>query len=281
MNRIISITLVAFVSAQCFSQVKLWNKDRDKIKTKGTYLELEYNEPVDSSNNKLLNIGLNTVAGALIPYAISYGNSILKNITSVDEKDYNSSNHSINSVSIPYSNLDKERKFSAVLHYFGRGKSKDAIASRYGFNLNKSDNILKISLDTVTIQEKYIPVKIKKKYDFILETFEVTIKAEMSTIKKDSTKVLEIKELGTAKITRLVPSFIASKTRIVNESAFILPQATAKNEKITIHNLLVSTTVTYLNPYGLTQSSLNQFLESNTDTNEALLKAIFLEPSEE
>ena len=124
--------------------------------------------------------------------------------------------------------------------------------------------------------ENYIPVKIKRKYDYVLETFEFQVSAIAQTKLNDSIMVVELKDLGSTKITRTVSSFTKDISEIWNKGIVFVPKFNNSGKQIKIKQLIISCSITYLNPYGIYQSTINKFLENNSDTNESLLEMIFI-----
>lgn len=261
-------------------QVKLWNSDLNKVKTKGTYLTVNKEiKDVKLQSDQYQIFGIfpaTTVAGAILPFAFQYANSALKNLTARDEKDYFSENISINSLSIPFKEFkDDSVIFNAELKYFAKGTSKSTIASKYIFSINLENYSLIVSLNN-TNGEKYLPIKSKINYDFIIETFDITIQAELHTKINDSIQRIELRELGTTKITRTLPSFTQDVEQIFNKGMVFFPKNDNEGNIINIENIILTCKITYLNPVGVTNSSLNKFLENNSDINESLFKAIFI-----
>jgi hypothetical protein len=275
------VTLIlVLVTYSSFGQVKLWNQDRDKIKTKGTYLTIDREVQVPQPNQKVLGIfPAATAAGTVLPFVFKYGNSALKKLTAKKEEDYSSEINSVNNIAFKFNQLDNDSIFTSTLHYYLKGNSIDSIASKYSFSLKKKNNFLIISLIDSS-EENYIPVKPRRKYDFIIETFEITVQAEQYVNLNDTIKKVELTNLGTAKITRHIPSFTLGIDEIINNGLVFLPKYSSSGKEIKIENIILTCKIKYLNPYGLSQSNINNFLENNSDTNEALLNTIFVEPED-
>jgi hypothetical protein len=278
MKKLLLLIILSFQFS--FGQVKLWNNKLEKIKTKGTFLTIN-KEILDGNSNKTDEIfgvfPTYTLAGTLLPFVFKYGNSTLKSLTSKDEKDYASENLSINNFILPFDELENDSiHFNIALNYYPKGEDESLVASKYIFTVNRESNSLTIKLDSAD-EEDYIPVKSKKKYDFVLETFDITVHAEIISNVNDTIQKVELKTLGTTKITRTVASFRGGIDEIRNNGMVLYPKYDSKNKEIIIKNLIFSCNVKYLNPYGLMQSSINKFLENNSDTNESLLNTIFVE----
>jgi len=275
--------LIFLVISSCvIGQVKLWNKELKKIKTKGTFLTIEEQSVVpENSTEKIFGlIPAATVAGTLLPFAFQYGYTALKSITSKKETDYNSENISFNNLTLDFKRLKKGKvNISTILNYYPKGKSDSEIASKYSLSIEKVNNSLVVSLADVS-KENYVPVKSKRKYDFIIQTIDVTVQAEIITKISEKVNKVELSKLGAAKITRTIASFTNGEQKILNKGMVLLPKYNSAGKEVEIKNLILSCKVTYLNPYGLTQSSLNKFLEDNSDTNESLFNTIFVEPKE-
>lgn len=290
----ITLILIFIYSISIQGQVKLWNSKSSckPLNTKGTFLLLDS----DSSELKLKEkkkpkdgfekgiFAATTLVGTALPFAFQYGNTALKNLTSKDEKDYSSEISSLNNVSIPVSVIDtSDVKFKATLFYYPKGKTAYQKASNYTFTIKKETNSFTISIDSISdIDEDYIPVKTKKNYDYILETFDISLhavtKTEIDKKKEEEIKV-ELTSLGTTKITRNIASFRGNVSEVLNRGKIFFPKFTDSGKEVKIDKLIITCKITYLNPYGLTQSTLNKFLENNSDTNESLLNTIFVKPA--
>jgi hypothetical protein len=278
----ITITLLTLLfSIFAKGQVKIWNSERDNIKTKGTLLTIEREVEIQSDPQIKILFPASTVVGTLLPFAFKYGNSALKELTSKDEKEYSSENLSINKMNIEFNELDNDSiKFNTSLKYYKKGEDEISLASMYWFSIKKGENSVIISLDDTSL-ENYIPVKTKKKYDYVLETFEFQVSAVAKTRLNDSISVVELKDLGSTKITRTVSSFSKGISEIWDNGIVFVPKFNSSGKEIEIKELIISPKITYLNPYGLSQSTLNKFLENNSDTNESLLNTIFIKAEDD
>lgn len=277
----LTFILSLLICSSSIAQVKLWNNKLKKIKTKGTFFTIEGNKKVSlNGNNKIFGISAVSTAGVIIPYAISYGNSALKALTSKNEADYNSENLTLNNLILNYDDFNKKGTIiKTVLNYYPKKSIKSKLASEYKFLLKEEKNSLIISISDIS--ENFIPVKSKKSYDYILQTFDFNIKAHISTKTKNKLNREEIIDLGTTKITRQISSFTKGIYEKANSGAILIPKLDKAGEEINIKSLIISCNLKYLNPYGMNQSSINKFLENNSDTNESLLNTIFIKPSEE
>lgn len=278
----ITITLFALLfSLFAKGQVKIWNSERDNVKTKGTLLTIEKEVEIPTDPQIKILFPASTVVGTLLPFAFKYGNSALKQLTSKDEKDYNSENLSLNKMAIGFDELRNDSiRFNTSLKYYQKGKDEISLASQYWFSIKKKENSIIFSLDKTDL-ENYIPIKIKKNYDYVLETFEFQVSAVAQTKLNDSITVVELKDLGSTKITRIVSSFSRGASEIWDNGIVFVPKYNSNGKEIEIKELIISAKITYLNPYGLSQSTMNKFLENNSDTNESLLNTIFIKPEED
>ena len=261
-----------------YSQVKIWNKNLKVIKVKGIYSKLE--NPNYHDKDKVELLGATTVAGILMPYAIKYGNSALKKATSKNEENYQYESTSLNSQLIPYDSIiNKNAKIKIGHYYYNRGSSKLNELSSYEFKFSNNENVLEVELDN--IEETFTPVKMKKKYNFLMSSFKVSISAIINQQIDSTSSIRKSIALGDITINKVNPSFGQGKTEVINSGAILLPQKTEKNKKINIESLLVKITTNHINPYGSTSSNLNDFLEKNSETNESLLNTIFIKKVEE
>mgnify|MGYP005847576615 CR=1 FL=1 len=132
--KIILTVLTLLFSLTTKGQVKLWNSEKDKIKTKGTLLTLE----IQGDSEKEQGFLTSTVVGTLLPFAFKYGNSALKELTSKDEKEYSSENLSINKISVEFNELNYDSiNFNTFLKYYKKGEDEISIASRYSFSIKR------------------------------------------------------------------------------------------------------------------------------------------------
>jgi len=284
--RNITITLiVTFIfSNSLYSQIKIWDKDLKPKKVKGVYSKLE-NPTYHTKDSKAL-VGATTVAGILIPYAIKYGNSALKKATARKEENYKSKNTSLNYQLIPYDSIKKKNVEIKSTHYFYmKGSDRLNEMSSYTFSFKKQKDILEIKLKDVV--EEFSSVKVKKNYNFLMSSFKVSISAIINQEIDSVSSIRKSIAIGDVTINRINSSFGNDNginkdiNKDINNGALLLPIKTEKNKKITIDNLIVKITTNHINPYGSTNSSLNEFLEKNSETNEALLNTIFVKKVEE
>lgn len=276
----ISMLFLLVFGLNSFGQVKIWDKNLKGKKTKGVICLLDLKESEENGIEKIAGlIPAYTVAGMLLPYAIKYGNYALKQSTSKKEEDYKSEHSSLNKVTLKFGGLGENTAVvSARLYYFDKDSTKKKQAAVYNFEFQKKNEFITINL--IDQKEEFVPVKSKKKYDLIIETFEFSLQAISIITKNDSTKIRKLIDLGSSKIFRVLPSFTKSTKPIIYHGAVLIPNFTGSGDEILITDLIVSCKVNYLNPYGLTTSALNTFLEDNSDTNEEILNSIFIQTKE-
>lgn len=281
MRKFVFIILLSLFNSVGFSQVKIWNNNYKSVKVKGTYLFLSLEKPPEINKNL---IGATTIAGTLLPNIISLGNNVVKKATERKEENYKHEEYSLNQIQINSKDIDKK---SVILTHFFIGKEEKA--NKYRFNLEfkeiEGNPILVLKLDTNSLKEDISTVKLKKKYDLVKTEFIISIQTTaLKTIKKDNIekKVLRILDLGSQTINMITPSFKDTTKRIIsNDATYIIPSYTDKLEKIEIIDFYVSIKMKKVNPFGLTDSALNEFLETNSDINENLLKILLIKNEEE
>jgi hypothetical protein len=266
------------VSNSILAQLKIRDKSFKPEKVKGIITlmnKAEYTSKEDPSNEKFAIFGTATVAGILIPYAIKYGNSALKSAASKKPEDYIFETEALNPQVIDFDKLGKHVASIKVENIFYKnGESDRNELAEYEFSFYKKNNLLKIKLSQNN--ETYTPVKIKKKYDLILSNFDISISA--STVQTLENGILQEKivDLGTVTINKINPGFLSNLSEVLNETQILLPSKTEKGKNIDIRQLIVKLKIKHLNPYGTTNSYLNEFLEKNSETNESLLNTIFV-----
>jgi hypothetical protein len=144
-----------------------------------------------------------------------------------------------------------------------------------------------------------LPIKTKINYDFVIRTFDFTVNCDITygkiiekkkirfdEVKGDSIPVVEtdtlyqIKRdinLGKKKLIAITPSY-----RSINEPDDILYKTIFKTpnvEKVDsqkIENIYITCTVGFVNPYGLTKSSLNTFLTETIDISTEFFPTLIL-----
>jgi|GEM_PF-5169348 len=294
MKNIILTMLFLITSAYCFGQIKFWKAENNKgiklkkgIKVKGAYLALDTSDvKIKTKSNEVPEsfIAASTIAAAIIPPLLKFGSSFLTQLTTKNEKDYSAEYSSVNVLEID-KDLDS-CKIEAFLNYFVVNSVKPKDACTYSFDVKMEEsmnngNFLSITLDTVNITEDYIPSKFNKKSNFIIETFDFNVFID-ATLKDDTKdKVFKTIKLGNKKIHRVIPNF---PSKVLNENRLKLNNNIkffiAKKEKkqtININKIYCTLSVGYVNPVGVTQSTLNAFLSSNGDSFSDLLSALLIE----
>jgi|GEM_PF-5081641 hypothetical protein len=283
MKHILITTIsILLISNSIFAQLKIKNKDFKTEKVKGiiTLMEkTEYISKQDSSHAKIVGIGAATIVGTLLPYAFKYGNSALKSATTKKPKDYVFESEALNAQSIDFKELDSNFAFIKVGNsFYKKGESEKQELATYKFDFSKEGSLLKIKL--YEHKETYTPVKIKRNYDLIISSFDISISAITIQHLGDSLFQEKVVELGTARIYKVNQGFLSKTEELVNETQMLLPTKTEKGENIEISQLIVKIKIKHINPQGTTNSYLNEFLVNNSDTNEALLNSIFIEKAE-
>lgn len=274
----ILIILIGFTTS-VFSQIKIWDKNIKTKKVKGVISQLEtpIKEPIDKDF-----VGAGTVAGLLIPYVVKYGNSALKKATSKNEINYKFETTYLNQQTFSFNSLsDSIVKIEAKQSFYEKGQSKPEELSSYTFNFTKNKTSLKIELSDLT--EEYSLVKLKNKYDFIISNFDISVSAIINQEIDSVTTQRKIIELGTTTIHKVNSNFKSknNKGEIINSGALLIPSTTEKGKEIKIEQLIVKIVIKHINPYGTTSSSLNDFLEKNSETNEEFLNSIFIKKEQE
>jgi hypothetical protein len=259
----------------------VWEKGKSNAnKYKGVYCELknEYTPEV----HKLLGIPTFTVAGFVLPYAIKYGNYALKQATQRKEEKYKAEFSSLNWVNLDLqgSNPD-EPDFSVNIYYFPKGNTSTKDTTKYSFKTIRNNSEVLFRLVPESSTDHLIPVKTKNNYDFVIVTFEFSIHA-IAIININSTKIKKRIDLGIDKQFHIYPNYRSNSIEHLefNQGNIIIPEVTDNGDKIQISEILVCCTVQFLNPYGLTHSVLNSFLEDTSDTNEELLNNILIKSEE-
>ena len=149
----ITITLFSLLFSLCAKgQVKIWNSERDNIKTKGTLLTIKKEVEIPTDPQIKILFPASTVVGTLLPFAFKYGNSALKQLTSKDEKEYNSENLSLNKMAIGFDELRNDSiRFNTSLKYYQKGKDEISLASQYWFSVKKKKNSIIFSLNNTDL----------------------------------------------------------------------------------------------------------------------------------
>ncbi|MCK5168569.1 MAG: hypothetical protein KAQ75_01715 [Bacteroidales bacterium] len=275
MKKIITIlTLSLVIQTSLFSQVKMWNKELKVEKSKGMFCTLETREikPIEKDSKAF--IASATIVGTLLPYAIKYGNYAFKKATGKDEKNYKSESSSLNKLILKSKTLnDSIVIISANQFFYKKGDTCKDTATKYSFTIQKKDSSLNIIFTKA--EEHFSPVKLKKKYDLIITNFNISVQARVIEQIDGVKSKQKIIDLGTSTIYRINPSFRLSNGEIINQGNYLIPKYSDKG-KIVIKEFIISFKINHVNPYGLTTSSLNDFLEKNSDTNEELLNTIFI-----
>ncbi|MBU8893026.1 MAG: hypothetical protein KOO66_09625 [Bacteroidales bacterium] len=295
------LTLLIFtilLQTSVFSQVKFWEPEKFiAVRTKG--IICKFDEPVkissDISNKSDESAKMQkpdsiagiipayTIAGVLLPYVIKYGSYAIQKATSKDEKDYTAVFTSMNSINFADSLINENGlKFSTQLKYYQKRESAIDVACNYEFKLQKEKKFYSVSLENNNMLHNS-PVKVKKKYDLVLTNFDISIKALIDEIQENGNIESKIVDIGTQKIYLISPCFLDSsvKNSIVNEAKYKIPNLTNDKKKIEIKNIIISLSINYSNPYGLTSSTANHFFTENSETNEELLNSILIEKEDE
>ncbi|MFK5855082.1 MAG: hypothetical protein QM503_03050 [Bacteroidota bacterium] len=278
----IILLLIVGVLTTVFSQTKVWDRDLKVTKTKGIYTKLEsptFEQVPKKNQDSIAIIGGATVAGILIPYVIKYGNYLLKKATSKNEVDYQFKSTCLNQKYLTFTSLkDSVAKIKVTQVFFHKGSSNPKNLANYSFRFEKKGSSLGVEL--VEVSEDYIPVKMKKKYDLLISNFDISVSALVTEEIDSVTYQRKIIDLGTTTIYKVDPSFKLDKSEIINAGGLLLPSVTDKGKDIIIEQLIVKVVIKHINPYGTTSSGLNDFLEKNSETNEAFLNSIFIKNEE-
>lgn len=281
MKKLITVILLLFIITSSFAQFKIRDSNLKSIKTKGIVSLMS--EPVYEVNNGQNNpkfIGAGTVVGIALPYVFKYGNSILTKATSKKVEDYTFEIEALNSQVINFSNLQDSLAIIKVEnHFYPKGSVEKQTMATYDFSFSVTDNFLTVTLSDIT--EYFTPVKIHKNYDFVLSNFDISVSALVKQELEDKLPAQQkIIDLGTVSIHSVNPSFRLEKSEAQNQAQFFLPVLTEKSEKIEILSLIVKLKQKHINPHGTTSSYLNEFLKTNSETNESLLNRIFVKEDE-
>jgi hypothetical protein len=267
------------LNVSVFSQIKVWNNELMATKTKGVYSLLENPVSIEKSTENSAFIGSATVAGIMIPFAIKYVNYAIKKATSRDEKDYRSENTCLNNQVISFSSFkDSVVTLKAKQLFYKKGDIQLNTATAYTFKFIILQSSLEVEL--IKTEENFIPVKLKKNYDFLMSNFDISISAEVDEEIDSVTCQHKILDLGTITIYKINPSFKSGKTEVLNSGVLLLPSLTDKGKHITVSQLIIKVKINHINPYGSTSSSLNDFLEKNSETNEGFLNSILIKKEE-
>ena len=262
----------------CFNlsaQVKIWNQSGKPQKTKGTMYHLNTTHQ-EGDILKFAAIPGFTIAGTLLPYAIKFGINTVKSITAKNEADYKKEYSSINGIELPEKQVLKGNAiFESYVSCYKKGENTLSTVAKYQFetSFNTTERVLTIKLQEKNIQEKYLPVKTKKKYDLVMEVFEFTIVANSTLPASGGKTVTQITELGTAKLTRVVPSYrLKDRSTVENyDGNIFIPSHTKDGKEIDYKSIMIIGGAKFVNPIGTTQGALNAFLENNSEAIEGLL----------
>lgn len=284
MKKLITVIFLLFIITSSFAQFKIRDSNLKCIKTKGIVSLIS--EPVyvasNEQNNPKFIFGTATVAGIALPYIFKYGNSILTKATSKKVEDYTFEIEALNPQAINFSNLqDSLAVIKIENHFYLKGAIEKQSMATYDFDFSVTDNFLTVTLSNIT--ENFTPVKIHKNYDFVLSNFDISINALIKQELEDKLPAQQkIIDLGTVSIHTVNPSFRLeeAKAEAQNQAQFFLPALTEKGEKIEILALIVKLKQKHINPHGTTSSYLNEFLKTNSETNESLLNRIFVKKDE-
>ena len=272
------------LSTSLFSQIKIWDKELKSKKSKGVIskLELPTKEFIPKLDQDIKGfVGAGAVAGILIPYVIKYGNYALKKATSKNEIDYKFETTYLNQQTFSFNALsDSIVKIHAKQLFYEKGGLEPNELSCYTFSFTKNKTSLIIKLNEII--ENYSLVKLKNKYDFLISNFDISVSAIVNEEIDSDTTQRKIIELGTTTIYKINPSFKSKNdnTEIINSGGLLLPSITETGKAINIEQLIVKIVIKHVNPYGTTSSSLNDFLENNSETNEEFLNSIFIKKEE-
>lgn len=273
--KIVLLALTICISSSLYSQVKVWDKKLEKVKTKGVYSLLESSKAKAKDHSEIkFRIEPFTIAGFLIPYAIKYGNYALKKITAKNEQDYVSEYTCLNQYSIIASTLkDSIVVVGANLYFYEKGKTDPQKMASYKFAFEEKNSALDIKL--IEIMENYTSVKMKNKYDLLISNFDISVSAVTREV-NNNTSQLQLTDLGTTTIYKINPSFKSNIINVLNSGGILIPFVNADGKKIKVEYYLVKVKIGHANPYGTTSSSLNDFLQNNSETNEEFLNSLLI-----
>lgn len=276
MKKLVLLITMTFIVTSVSAQIKVWQKDVSdaevkikRKKAKGIYAELSLEKKKDTAMTFLEPF---TIGAQLAPSIISTGNSILKQSTIRNSQNYSYelTCYEILKIDIKTEKENDLREEMLMdINYYPKGEKSKSILASYSFDISLKDN-QKIIFKCDNLEKNGMPIKTKKNYDFIIETFEFTLTGYADAGAKNSYQ--KIVELGTSKIVRIIPNYRSKKPKaIINTEAIFLIPVEAQNKLEKLSGIDIACKITYLNPYGLTSSALNSFLETNSDTNKALL----------
>ena len=269
---------ILLLSSISYGQIKLYPKQGTVKRAKATVLELE--TPPVAAPPAIQSISIlvsGTVAATLAPFVVDYGLELVTSLTERKEADYSAEIVADDALEIDFSTLktNQTEKFNSNLKYYERGKNVAKVAATYNFDINLTGDIFTISLSNAT--EALIPVKARKRKDFIFETFEFTLTADMSKTLNGNVVHSKI-NLGTAKIRRQIISYkdgAVNSIRII-PAKLIISKYDNKGQPRNIETLYLTLKQTYLNPYGLSTNTFNSYLENSKDNTSSLLKEILV-----
>lgn len=215
-----------------------------------------------------------TVAGVVLPFVYKIGISTLKKSTAKKEEDYTEEYSSLNGIELDAKTLiESTVVFKSKIEYYAVKSPSSDLAAEYIFATNFDDETRVLEFSLLNSDEKYLPIKTKKKYDLVLEVFDFTVVAKVIIPNKNGKKVTKLMELGTAKISRILPSYqmIVEKNEERFIGGIIVPKHTESGQEIEYISISILGSVKYVNPIGTTQGGLNSFLEDNSEALEGLL----------
>lgn len=256
------------------AQLKLWDKNGNPKKIKGALLEVEALKP-DTLSNELpgdkedKNAFLSAIGGPLAGAAASaliYG---LEQTLKVDSSKYSAALPAVTNTLVKLDSNTRSQQFALHLNYFPKGsKTTKETAFTHLIQLTKSDRELRFSLNPD--REKYLPIKTRTNYDFVLLGVEVTASVWFINDKKE----LEKKSIGTASMMAYNPNYQTDNEYLnIHTTPFSASLLLAKQEVSWIE---LAFKISYKNPYGNKRNGLNAFIEANKDPSTELLKAILM-----
>lgn len=285
MKTVLLIIIIGY-TATTNAQVKIWNDEGKKIKTKGTMLTMEtiptetYDVLTENLQDSDFGIAGFTVVGMVLPYLYKIGVNSAKSATAKKEAEYTKEYSSLNSIDLINiaEMADKGLGFICNFDYYKNKSIAQQNMAKYSFaaHYDKDEQYLSISL--LKSEETYLPVRTKKKYDLITEVFEFTVVAKVTVLKKGKEgekdkNLTKIMELGKAKVCRVMPSYRVEgeKPETIFIDGVYMPTHTEDGSEITYHTVSLVCSAKFLNPIGTTQSGINAFFENNSEGIEGLL----------
>ncbi|NAS30669.1 hypothetical protein GTQ40_06775 [Flavobacteriaceae bacterium R38] len=272
MKKII-LPIVLLLSIISYGQIKLYPQKGFATRAKATVLELE--TPVPIANKSISILASGTVAAILAPFIVDYGLELVTSLTERREADYSWEIVANDALKIDFSKLktNKTEKFSSYLRFYKKGATTHGQAAKYDFKIDMP-NQETFTISLMNVNENFIPVKAMKNKDFIFESFEFTLTADISKT-LNGNEVLSKINLGTAEIRRQIISYkdgiVSNK---IKPSELIISKYDDKGKPRNIKALYLTLKQTYLNPYGLTTNTFNSYLENSKGNTSSLLKEI-------